>query len=83
MKIKVSTQRRSAPAASNLSHDEFLREAHARFPAPSLFMQQFLERYEALITFEAEDARKEAQGPDSQEVDCPACGAGLLLEDIE
>lgn len=64
------------PTPTNYSHQEFLDEARARFPSPSEFMEEFLRRFEQLATqdgFQAAD----------HTLDCPQCGAQLLLEVTE
>lgn len=63
------------PVASNLSAQEFLDEARQRFPTPSLFMQEFLRRFEELATADGFE-------PADHTLDCPQCGAQLNLEVI-
>lgn len=78
MKIKIVHP--FTPVASNLSHKEFLAEAHDRFPQPSEFLADFLQRYEALADLEAAVEKRHYEEEKAHDIDCPACGTSFTVE---
>lgn len=81
MKISiVSLSRAQRPVASNLTAKEFLAEAHVRFPQPSPFLADFLQRFADLVELEAAVEKQHFEEETSQDVECPACGHQLTIE---
>lgn len=79
MKINVISDQLK-PVASNYTAKEFLAEAQARFPQPSPFLAEFLQRFETLAELDAEVERRHFEEATTHDVDCPACGMQITIE---
>lgn len=80
MKISIVERRAARPVASNYTAKEFLAEAHIRFPQPSEFLAQFLQRFEALVELDEAVERQHHEESKEEQIACPACGSTITLE---
>lgn len=68
------------PVASNYTAKEFLAEAHARFPQPSPFLAEFLQRFETLAELDEQVEKRHFEEAQPADIDCPACGMAISVE---